>query len=178
MITQNSDADSEICCRADVDLTMNVDAHKSNKQMQIFPTLSAFSESAPSHTTPALPLPKTSIKVPVQSSPSSNPLLPQHAIAATTFMVSIRDQPTLAPIAVALSDCSTLERFFTTLEQEFETLIAIFDLKGKPTANNLSAVLATYPWDQKRQLIRRGKWELKLPLPSQGALKVTATIRS
>lgn len=142
-------------------------------------SLSTQTKTAALSTSGALPLQKTADKTSEQSSLpttqlssayarqpplSAAQLLLQQAFESTTFLVSAIDQPTLAPAPVPLFDCPTLEKFFTILEQELDTVLKACEL---PKLSNLNAVLATYPWDRKKQLIRRGKQPAKDTLHSQ-----------
>lgn len=84
--------------------------------------------------------------------PQSNPFegLSSNAIAGTSLLVSADNQQHgRAPANVPLDDCGTQE-------QLFETLVIECNLKGKAAAE-LSAVSATYTWNHKQHLIRKGR---------------------
>ncbi len=102
----------------------------------------------PSITEPAV-LPKTEAGHPPDPQSSTFEGLSREAVARTSLLVSVEHQRNRAPANVALEDCQTLEHFF-------EILISECNLKGR-TATGLRAVSATYPWNYKRLLIRKGR---------------------
>lgn len=75
--------------------------------------------------------------------------LSSNAIAGTSLLVSAEHQPGRAPVNVPLDDCRTQKALF-------ETLVVECNLKGR-AATELSAVSATYTWNQKQHLIRKAR---------------------
>lgn len=81
--------------------------------------------------------------------------IPANAMSRTSLLVSADHMRERAPANVPMSDC-------TTTEQLFDTLVLECNLKGK-AANELSEVSATYSWNQKQHLIRKGRtrdWDI------------------
>lgn len=73
----------------------------------------------------------------------------REAVARTSLLVSVEHQLNRAPANVPLEACQTVK-------QLFEILILECNLKGR-AAIDLQAVSATYTWNKKQLLIRKGR---------------------
>ena len=82
-------------------------------------------------------------------------MLSPHFLEGTTLVVSVPNQGDVAPFLVPLERCPSLESLFNTLEASYTKLAIKCEMLPGQAASDIYGISATFPWNYKRQVIRR-----------------------